>query len=250
MAQFLLFKLLKSRNGGNIMGIFTRFRDIVSSNINAMLDKAEDPEKLIKLMIREMEDTLVEIKASCAGVMANSKKVQRELDDVQSQEGYWKEKAELAVNKGRDDLAREALMEKRRYSDRGDALKKELIGCDSLVEQYQDDIRQLEDKLGTAREKQRILVQRHIHANGKKRAQQEIRRMESTEAIIKFEELENRIERMEAEADLVNFGRKPTLEGELDTLVLDDQIEKELENLKSSLTRKGKNTRAPKNSNH
>ena len=232
------------------MGIFTRFRDIVSSNISAMLDKAEDPEKLIKLMIREMEDTLVEIKASCAGVMANSKKVQRELDDVQSQEGYWKEKAELAVNKGRDDLAREALMEKRRYGDRVDGLKKELIECDSLVEQYQDDIRQLEDKLGTAREKQRILVQRHIHANGKKRAQQEIRRVESTEAIIKFEELENRIERMEAEADLVNFGRKPTLEGELDTLVLDDQIEKELENLKSSLTRKGKNTRAPKDSNH
>jgi phage shock protein A len=245
LAQFLLFKLLKSSNGGNIMGIFTRFRDIVSSNISAMLDKAEDPEKLIKLMIREMEDTLVEIKASCAGVMANSKKVQRELDDVQSQEGYWKEKAELAVNKGRDDLAREALMEKRRYGDRVDGLKKELIECDSLVEQYQDDIRQLEDKLGTAREKQRILVQRHIHANGKIRAQQEIRRMESTEAIIKFEELENRIERMEAEADLVNFGRKPTL-----ALVLDDQIEKELENLKSSLTRKGKNTRAPKNSNH
>lgn len=232
------------------MGIFTRFRDIVSSNINAMLDKAEDPEKLVKLMIREMEDTLVEIKASCAGVMANSKKVQRELDEVQSQEGYWKERAELAVNKGRDDLAREALMEKRRYGDRVDGLKKELIECDSLVEQYQDDIRQLEDKLGTAREKQRILVQRHIHANGKKRAQQEIRRMDTAEAIIKFEELENRIERMEAEADLVNFGRKPTLEGELDTLVLDDQIEKELENLKSSLTRKGKNTRAPKNSNH
>lgn len=232
------------------MGIFTRFRDIVSSNINAMLDKAEDPEKLVKLMIREMEDTLVEIKASCAGVMANSKKVQRELDEVQSQEGYWKERAELAVNKGRDDLAREALMEKRRYGDRVDGLKKELIECDSLVEQYQDDIRQLEDKLGTAREKQRILVQRHIHANGKKRAQQEIRRMDTAEAIIKFEELENRIERMEAEADLVNFRRKPTLEGELDTLVLDDQIEKELENLKSSLTRKGKNTRAPKNSNH
>jgi phage shock protein A len=149
------------------MGIFTRFRDIVSSNINAMLDKAEDPEKLIKLMISEMEDTLVEIKASCAGVMANSKKVQRQLDEVQSREEYWKERAELGVNKGRDDLAREALMEKRRYSDRADAFKKELIECDSLVEQYQDDIRQLEDKLGTAREKQRILVQRHIHAQGK-----------------------------------------------------------------------------------
>jgi len=227
------------------MGIFTRFRDIVSSNINAMLDKAEDPEKLIKLMISEMEDTLVEIKASCAGVMANSKKVQRQLDEVQSREEYWKERAELAVNKGRDDLAREGLMEKRRYSARADVFKKELIECDSLVEQYQDDIRQLEDKLGTAREKQRILVQRHIHAQGKRRAQQEIRRVDSTEAIIKFEELENRIERMEAEADLVNFGRKPTLEGELDNLILDDEIEKDLQNLKSSLAKKGKNTRKP-----
>jgi phage shock protein A len=225
------------------MGIFTRFRDIVSANINAMLDKAEDPEKLIKLMIREMEDTLVEIKASCAGVMANSKKVQRQLDEVRSREGYWKERAELAVNKGRDDLAREALAEKRRYIDRADALEKELTECDGLVEQYQDDIRQLEEKLGAAREKQRILVQRHIRANRKKRAQQEIRRMDSSEAIIKFEELENRIERMEAEADLVNFGRKPTLEGELHTLVLDDEIERELESLKSSLIKKGKNTR-------
>ncbi len=232
------------------MGIFTRFRDIVNSNINAMLDKAEDPDKLIKLMIREMEDTLVEIKASCAGVMANSKKVQRELDEVESRENYWSEKAELAVNKGRDDLAREALMEKRRYGDRADVLKKELVECEGLVERYQDDIRQLEDKLGTAREKQRILVQRHIHAQGKKRAQQEIRRIDSAEAIIKFEELENRIERMEAEADLVNFGRKPMLEGELDSLVLDDEIEKELQSLKSSLTKKGKNTRKPQNSVH
>ena len=233
-----------------MMGIFTRFRDIVSSNINAMLDKAEDPEKLIKLMIREMEDTLVEIKASCAGVMANGKKVQRQLDEVQSREKYWSERAELAVNKGRDDLAREALMEKRRYGDRVDGLKKELIECDSLVEQYQDDIRQLEDKLGTAREKQRILVQRHIHANRKRRAQQEIRRMDTAEAIIKFEELENRIERMEAEADLVNFGTKPTLEGELDNIAIDDAIERELQDLKSSLAKKDKSTRTPKDSNH
>ncbi len=231
-----------------MMGIFTRFRDIVSANINAMLDKAEDPEKLIKLMIREMEDTLVEIKASCAGVMANGKKVQRQLDEVQSREKYWSQRAELAVNKGRDDLAREALMEKQRYSASEDALKRELTECDGLIEQYQDDIRQLEDKLGAAREKQRVLVQRHIHANRKRRAQQEIRRMDTAEAIIKFEELENRIERMEAEADLVNFGRKPTLEGELDTIALDDEIERELQDLKSSLAKRDKSARTPKNS--
>jgi phage shock protein A len=225
------------------MGIFTRFRDIISANINAMLDKAEDPEKLIKLMIREMEDTLVEIKASCAGVMAEGKKIGRQLEEAQSREKQWRERAELAVNKARDDLAREALVEKRRYTDRSDALKRQLEECESLVAQYQDDIRQLEEKLGTARERQRVLVQRHIHANRKKRAQQEIRRMNSAEAVIKFEELENRIERMEAEADLVNFVRKPTLEAELDTLAVDDEIEKELQDLKSSLTKKSKNAR-------
>ena len=124
-------------------------------------------------------------------------------------------------------------------------MKKELTECEALVEQYQDDIRQLEDKLGTAREKQRILVQRHIHANRKRRAQEDIRRMDTSEAIIKFEELENRIERMEAEADMINFGRKPKLEGELDDLSLDEEIEKELEGLKSSLAKEDRNTSAP-----
>src|SRR5215467_12325943 len=100
-------------NGGTIMGIFTRVSDIISSNINAMLDKAEDPEKLIRLMIQEMEDTLVEIKASCAGVMATKKRVQRELDEVMARAEQWGQRAQLAMNKGREDLAREALVEKR-----------------------------------------------------------------------------------------------------------------------------------------
>lgn len=223
------------------MGIFTRFRDIVSANMNAMLDRAEDPEKLVKLMIREMEDTLIEIKVSCAGVMADRKKVERQLSEVRARETSWQEKAELAVSKGRDDLAREALFEKRRFRDRLDALEKELTENNSLVDEYQGDIRQLEDKLGSAREKQRMLVQRHIHANKKKRAQEEIRRMDSSEAIVKFDELENRIERMEAEADLVNYGRKPNLEEEFDNLAGDEDIEKELKDLKSSRTKEDTN---------
>lgn len=217
------------------MGIFTRFRDIVSSNINAMLDRAEDPEKLIKLMIREMEDTLVELKASCAGVMANTKKFQRQVEEAQSRAKYWEEKAELAVNKGRDDLAREALVEKRRYAERVEALEQEITEHNGLVDQYQEDIRQLEERLRSAQEKQRMLVQRHIRANKRRRAQEEIRRVDSAEAMFKFEDLENRIERMEAEADMVNFGRKPSLEAEFDSLVVDEEIEKELKNLKSSL---------------
>ncbi len=215
------------------MGIFTRFRDIISSNINAILDKAEDPEKLIKLMIREMEDTLVEIKAACAGAMASSKKVQRQLVSVQDRIQYWEEKAQLAVSKGRDNLAREALVEKRRYARRIDGLESELTEHNLLVEQYQVDIRQLEEKLKSARDKQRLLVQRHIHASQKIQAQEEIRRVDSAAAMMKFDELENRIERMEAEADMVNFGKQSALDVEFEALGVDEEIEKELQALKT-----------------
>ncbi|MGD2099547.1 MAG: phage shock protein PspA [Desulfobacterales bacterium] len=216
------------------MGIFTRFRDIISANINAILDKAEDPEKLIKLMIREMEDTLVEIKAACAGTMASSKKVQRQLTALRDRIQYWEEKAQLAVSKGRDNLAREALVEKRRYTRRIDGLVSELTEHDLLVEQYQTDIRQLEDKLKSAREKQRLLVQRHIHASQKIQAQEEIRRVDSAATMMKFDELENRIERMEAEADLVNFGKPSVLDTEFEALGVDEEIEKELKALKNT----------------
>jgi phage shock protein A len=220
------------------MGIFTRFRDIISSNINVMLDRAEDPEKLIKLMIREMEDTLVEIKASCAGAMASSKKVQRQLTTLENRVSYWEEKAELAVTKGRDDLAREALVEKRRYTRRTEGLENEFAEHEMLIEKYQEDIRQLEEKLKSARDKQRMLVQRHIHASRKRKAQEEIRRIDSSEAMMKFDELQNRIEHMEAEADLVNFGKKSSLEDEIDRLSVDEEIEKELQALKQPASNK------------
>jgi phage shock protein A len=227
------------------MGIFTRFRDIVSSNINAMLDKAEDPEKLIKLMIREMEDTLIELKAACAGVIAGRKKLQRRLDNVAVRKEQWQARANLAVDKGRDDLAREALNEKRRFTDLADSLHEELLEHEDMVTKYQEDIRLLENKLDSAREKQRMLIQRHIHARRKKRAQEEIRRMDNFEAIARFDDLENRIERMEAEADLVNFGKKPTIEEEFDNLMMDDDIEKELAVLKSARKKSSTDSEMP-----
>ena len=220
------------------MGIFTRVRDIISSNINAMLDKAEDPEKLVRLMIQEMEDTLVEVKASCAGAMATNKRIRRTLEEVRSRAEQWGEKAKLAVDKGREDLAREALFEKKRYNERAASLEAELDKCESLIIQYQDDIVQLEQKLDSAREKQRVLVQRHIHAQSKKRAQGDIRKFDTTEAFTRFEKFESRIDRMEADADLINFGRKPTLEDEISKLVEDEEVEKELAELKSSSQKK------------
>lgn len=216
------------------MGIFTRFRDIVSSNINAMLDRAEDPEKLIKLMIREMEDTLAELKASCATVIANCKKFQRRIHEIRSQEDLWAERAQLAVDKGRDDLAREALVEKRRFSQMSRALDGELAQHSQLLEQYHDDIAQLEEKLLKAKEKQHILVQRHVHAQHARAAQEEIRRMDNHETIAKFEELENRIDRMEAEVELVNPIPKTNLEAAFDKLNVETDIEKELSRLKAS----------------
>jgi len=216
------------------MGIFTRFRDIITSNISSMLDKAEDPEKLIKLMIREMEDTLIEIKASCANTIASHKRTLRILDEIKDKEEFWETKAQLAVKKGRDDLAREALKEKRRYSQKAESIEEETNELETIVDQYKDDIQTLEDKLKTAREKQRLLVQRHRRAQSKKRAQEEIRRAGSAEIVQKFDELENHIERMEAEADLVNFDNSSSLEAEFENLVTDDEIEEQLKTLKNS----------------
>jgi phage shock protein A len=181
LARFMLKESIKNRknqNGGEPMSIFTRFRDIVNSNINGMLDRAEDPEKLIRLMIHEMEDTLVEIKAASAGVMANIKKVEHQVEGAQNRANYWAEKAELAINKGREDLAREALIEKRKYIQGVEALDNELIEHNLLIDQYKDEMCQLEEKLKSARKKEKILIQRHIHASNKKRAQEEMRRYE------------------------------------------------------------------------
>ena len=216
------------------MGIFSRLRDIINSNINAMLDRAEDPEKLVKLMIQEMEDTLVEIKASCAGTIASKKKSQRMLEEAQAQAAKWEENAKRAIDKGREGLAREALKEKRSFTERVTALETELTELESLLEEYRRDIEQLEAKLAVAREKQRVLIQRHIHAQKKKRAQDDIRRFDTSDALIRFEHFENRIERMEAEADLVNYGRKETVDDRFAGLDDDDEIEVELKALKGS----------------
>ncbi len=216
------------------MGIFTRFRDIVSANMNSMLERAEDPEKMIKLMIHEMEDTLIELKSSCAGVIAGQKKIERKAEEITDKRNLWADRAELAVSKGRDDLAREALTEKRRYSQVAESLDNEINEHSGLIEQYKEDIVELENKLNNAKEKKRTLIQRHKRANGKKRAQEEIRRSNSSDTMVRFDKLESRIEQMEAEADLVNIKRKPTLEEHFEDLATDEEIENELAKMKAA----------------
>ncbi len=220
------------------MGIFTRFKDIVSANINAMLDKAEDPEKMIKLMIQEMEDTLVEIKATCAGAMATKARVNRALDDIAGRADDWENKARLAISKGREDLAREALAEKRVFANEGDRLRKEMDQLDEIVAKYKNDISQLEEKLTNARKKHQMLLQRHAQAQNRYKAQSVLRKTESYDAFTRFDAFENRIERMEADADLVNAKARASLEDEFSKLETDETLENELAALKAELNNK------------
>ncbi len=219
------------------MGIFTRVRDILNSNINSALDKAEDPEKLVKQMIREMEDTLVEIKAACAGAMASQRKAARDVGLASRQSARWESRAELAIDRGREELARKALQTKRQYEDDLEATRADAEKLGGLVAEYKSDIVQIEDKLGTARERQRVLVQRHIHAVQKRRAQRDLRRFDSSGAIIRFEEFANRVDRADAEAELVNYGRPKSIEEEFAQIERDESIEEELAALKEKRRR-------------
>lgn len=216
------------------MGIFTRTRDIITANINAMLDQAEDPEKIANLMVREMEDTLIEVKASCAGAKAASKRLEHEQECATREVDEWAARAQRAVEKGRDDLAREALVEKRRHTERSQALAQEREHCASVIQQYLDEINQLESKLDSAREKQRVLVQRHIHAVNKHRVQCDIRRFETSDVFARFDQVDQRIDRLHEEMSGPAAG--DDLASEIEHLG-DDEIEQELRQLKQSSVR-------------
>ncbi len=218
------------------MGIFTRFRDIVASNIHSILDKAEDPEKMVRLMIQEMEDTLVEVKSNCAGVIADQKKIERQLAEALKHAAEWEAKAELAVRKGREELARAALNEKRRCSERARAMENELARARETADSFQEDIAQLEAKLCDARETQRSIIQRHQAASARRETRERVRKADSSDAFAKFEAYENGIDRLEAEAEMADAKRpKATLREQFAELEHEEEIERELEALKRRL---------------
>ena len=217
------------------MGVFTRFKDIVSSNLNALLDKAEDPEKMIRMMIQEMEETLVEMKAGCASQIADRARLQRQLVQSQSLTKKWDERAEMAVQKGRDDLAKEAILESQKYLKSKDEIAADLGKFEGLIDKSQEDIIRLEEKIVAARKKQRLMVQRAARAATKYNAESSIRRSTSADAAMKFEQYEKRIDRMEAAADLVNPRRDNTLDDEFAKLEHDEKIEDALAKLKAKV---------------
>lgn len=219
------------------MGIFSRFRDIVSANLNAILDRAEDPEKMVRLMIQEMEDVLIEVKSNCAGFMAEQKRMERALEQAQTDAAAWEAKARLAVEKSRDDLARAALAERQSYMRKIDNLKEQVDHTRDLVGTTQAEIAQLESKLSDAREKQRLIIQRRAAAVSRYQAQAKIRQIDTTEAFAKFEAYENGIDRLEAEASLVDSLRpkEASLREKFAELEHEDAIEQELEKIKKNV---------------
>jgi phage shock protein A len=217
------------------MYIFTRFRDIIQSNVNAMLDQAEDPEKMIRLIIQEMEETEIEIKASCAATMAARKTADRNLQARRQQAVEWERRARLAIEKGREDLAREALVQKHQALEGSAAAEFEIAQLEEIINKYRSEIGQLEEKLTGAREKQRTLTQRHLQARQRTKAQQQIRKADSHLAIARLEHFEQQIDRMEAEADVVNYGKRTTLEEQFADLERSEQIEAELKDLRNKV---------------
>ncbi len=216
------------------MGVFTRFKDIIGSNINSMLDRAEEPEKMIRLMIQEMEETSVELKAACAGLMADQKRIAREFSQVGERAELWSNRARLAMEKGREDLAREALLEKLNAQRQSEGLERERDRFAVLIEQAREDIEQLEAKLESAKERQRSLAKRHVRADQRIKARSNVSRVQSNDVMMRFDQFEQRIERMEAEAELAAPRQNRNLEQEFALLEGGDEIEEQLASMRSA----------------
>lgn len=220
------------------MGVFTRFKDIVNSNINAMLDQAEDPEKMINMMIREMEDTIVELKSTCAQTISDHAQIQKEVTDGKALVERWEMRARLAVEKGKDDLAREALLEKKTATNQLEIIESNAKQLETLIAESKQNIIELEDKLESVKQKKRVLAQRAVHAQEKKRARENLKRASGADAASKFDELEQRIIRMEADADLTYKTKNSDKESEFYKMEKESEIDSELESLKQKLSSK------------
>lgn len=216
------------------MGIFSRITEIVNSNINAMLDKAEDPEKMVKLMINEMEDTLTEVKSAAAEVVADKIRLTRVVKAETDRAAEWEGRAQLAVEKGREDLAREALEQKMASENKAGQYQTRLTEVEALVKQYQGDIARLEEKLTSARNRQRTLIASHHSAVNRRRVEEKIYKLNTSGAFAKFENYENRIDRFNAEAEVLHTSNT-SLEQKFEDLAQGKSVDDELAKLKAKM---------------
>jgi len=218
------------------MGIFSRLSDIINSNISAILDKAEDPEKMIRMMIQEMEETLVEVRSSTAKVIAEKKTVNRRIEQLRRQAADWEEKAELALNKNREDLARAALMEKSSVLTTVKMLEDELAKLDETVEKLSTEIEQLQAKLTDARARQKTLLMRGTAAQSRINVNQKLHSFSIDSAMNKFEYYERKIDLMEGQVDSLNIKQRG-LQDEFEELAHQEKIDQELESIKAKLNK-------------
>jgi len=215
------------------MGIFTRFSDIVNSNINAILDKAEDPEKIVRLMIQEMEDTLVEVRSAAARSIADKKDLNRKIEALDSERDDWDAKAELAMRKGREDLAKAALVEKSRVATAVDALKQDYVAVDEGLAKLNEDIARLESKLDDAKTRQKALLARHKTANSRLAARKKIHDYKIDDAMVRFEAYTRRIDDVEGRVEAYDLGLPKDLNHEFASLEAEDLVKEELDALKA-----------------
>jgi len=213
------------------MGVFSRLSDIINSNINSMLDKAEDPEKIARLIIQEMEDCLVEVRSAAARSMADKKEYERDIVSLEAGRADWASKAELAVEKGREDLARGALAAKQRCEREIEGRKQALKAIEEISLQRQDDLAKLQVKLDEAKTRHRALVVRRQAAEHRIQMRNSIEVNRVDEAMQRFGHMERKVDEMEAYADLINVGDR-SLEAQFQELAAEESIQKELDEIK------------------
>lgn len=221
------------------MSIFSRFTDIINSNINALLDKAEDPEKMVRLIIQEMEDTLVEVRSASAKTIATKKDIQMQIDKLQFQANDWSVKAELAITKEREDLARAALQERSKCNDTAAVLTNELDNIDTQLSKLQLETGQLQEKLADAKARQKTILLRQSTATSRLDVKKTLDSSKVEDAMGRFEQYERKINDIEAQVESYDLGKK-SLNDEFAELQADDKVEDELAALKAQLAKKAK----------
>lgn len=221
------------------MGIFSRTRDIIAANVTDLLDKAEDPAKMIRMIIMEMEETLIEVRASAARTIADQKELRRHIAKLETLQDSWKEKAELALSKDREDLAKAALVERQKAADMAEQLAAEIGVLDDALRANEEDIAKLQAKLREARARQNTIMTRLEAANNRIRVREAYAGARVDEAFARFDVLERRVDLAEGRADALGMGTPPkTLEEEIAELRSSEKVEAELEALKAQV-RKG-----------
>ncbi len=221
------------------MGIFSRTRDIIAANVTDLLDKAEDPAKMIRMIILEMEETLVEVRASAARTIADQKEMRRQIAKLEKLQESWVEKAELALSKDREDLAKAALFERQKAADMADQLKAEIDVLDDALRSSETDIAKLQTKLREARARQNAIMTRMESAHNRARLRELYSGPKVDEAFSRFDVLERHADLAEGHADALSLGAPPrTLDDEIAELRASDKVDAELEALKASLAKR------------